>query len=129
MKLLRFTLPALAALLLAGPAFADDLLPPSKAIPEAVDHYIDLALKEQSVKPAPLADDATVLRRLTLDLAGRIPTVAELNAYLSSTEPDKKVQLVDRLIASGAFQRHLVNELDAMLAAPSAGGRRGGSGS
>jgi hypothetical protein len=130
MRPLRFALAPLLALLLAGPLAAEDLLPPTKSIPEAVDHYIDLGLKEQGVRPAPPADDATLLRRLTLDLVGRIPTSAELKAYLSSADPDKKTKLVDRLLATGGFVRHQVDELDAMLAAPNlGGGRRGGGGS
>src|SRR5262245_24244643 len=108
MKLLRFTL---AALLAAGPAFADDLLPPSTAVHDAVDHSVAAALNDQKATPAPLADDATTLRRITLDLAGRIPTAAELTNYLASNEPDKKAKLVDRLLAAGSFQRHQVNEL------------------
>lgn len=126
MKLLRF---AMAALLAAGPAFGNDLLSPTKPIAEVVDYYLDAALNEQTIKPAGPAVDATILRRLTLDLAGRVPAVSEWTAYLSSTDADKKTKLVDRLLASGGFQRQQVNELDAMLAAPSPNGRnRGGAG-
>src|SRR5262249_24360693 len=120
--------PGLIALALARPALADNLLPADKAIAEVVDHYIDAQHKEQNVKPAPLADDATLLRRLTLDLAGRIPTAAELKAYTSSTDPDKKTKLVDRRRASPAYVRHTVNELDTLLA-PASPGRRGRGGS
>jgi hypothetical protein len=117
-------LPALAALLLGATlAPAQQLLPPDKPIPEAVDHYIDAALREQGIKPAPPADDATLIRRLTLDLVGRIPTAAEVRAYVASTEPDKRVKLVDRLIGSPAFVRHQVNEFDAFLV----NGNRGAS--
>jgi hypothetical protein len=123
MRLCCFTL---AALFLAGPAFADELLPAATPIPAAVDHYIDLSLTEQSLQPAPSADDASILRRLTLDLAGRIPTAGELNAYLSSSAPDKKLRLVERLLNTGAFARHQVNEFEAMLAARDGGGRRNG---
>lgn len=124
--LLRFSL---AALLLAGPVLAVTLQPATMPIPDVVDHYVDLALKEQDVKPAALTDDATLLRRLTLDLAGRIPTSGELKAYLASTDPDKKTKLVDRLLAMGSFQRHQVNEFDALLAAPNVGGGKRGGGS
>jgi hypothetical protein len=127
MRTLLFCLPALALLLLATPARAADLLGADRSIPEVVDHYIDAALAEQNIKPAALADDAALLRRLTLDLAGRIPTTAELHAYVSSTEPDKKLKLIDRLLASPAFARHQVNEFDAMLAVPPMGRRGGGS--
>src|SRR4051794_844407 len=61
-----------------GTLRADDLLPADRPIEQAIDHYLDTALKEAGVKPASQADDATLLRRLTLDLNGRIPTTAEL---------------------------------------------------
>lgn len=129
MRRLRSCLALLVAFAAFVPSFAADLQPPARAMHEVVDHYIDAQLKEQGHVPAPLADDATLLRRLTLDLNGRMPTAAEVRAYLSSTEPDRKVKLVDRLMASPAFGRHLVEELDAMLAPAGSGGRRGNSGS
>jgi hypothetical protein len=56
-----------------------------------------------------------LLRRLTLDLNGRIPTVAETDRYLASTDPQKKTQLVDRLLGSPCFIRHQVQEFTALL--------------
>src|SRR4029077_16941027 len=101
-----------------------DLLPADKEIPEVVDHYIDARLKANDVTPAPQADDATLIRRLTLDLCGRIPTVAETQAYVESKEADKRVQLVDRLLASPAFPRHQETELSTMLMAGTKGNLR-----
>jgi hypothetical protein len=77
------------------------------------------------VTPAPQADDANLVRRLTLDLVGRIPTVAEVKAYVESKEPDKRTRLVERLMASPAFVRHQAEQFTAMLASQ---GRRGGGG-
>jgi hypothetical protein len=121
---LHLTLAALAALLLAWPARAADLLEPTRAIPEVIDYYIDAQLAELGVKAAPQVDDAALLRRLTLDLAGRIPTAAETSAYLASKDPDRRARVVERLMASPAFVRQQVNEFDAMLAPPAS--RRGG---
>ncbi|HEX8204230.1 MAG TPA: DUF1549 domain-containing protein, partial [Isosphaeraceae bacterium] len=75
------------------------------------------ALSRDGISPASPADDATIIRRLTLDLAGRIPTAAESRAYLESTDPRKRVRLVDRLMASPGFVRHLATELDALMMA------------
>src|ERR1019366_8785283 len=47
-----------------------------------------------------------ILRRLTLDLSGRVPTLGEMTEYLADIAPDKKSKLVDRLLASPAFARH-----------------------
>ena len=79
-------------LLLVGTAIpAAELLPPEKPIPDVIDSYIDAKLKSTKVTPAPQADDATLIRRLTLDLVGRIPTPAETRG----------VRRVDRPATSG----------------------------
>jgi hypothetical protein len=104
-----------------GAARAGELLPADRPIALAVDHYLELVLKAERVTPAPDADQATLVRRLTLDLAGRIPTAAESRAYVESTDPAKRAQLVDRLIASPGFALHQVAELDAMLMAGNRG--------
>src|SRR5262249_40482110 len=98
-------------------------------IEQAVDYYLDLPLKEAGVTAAPQADDATVLRRLTLDFNGRIPTTAELQDYLADTAPDKRVKRVERLLASPAFVRYQATEFEALLAGnnPQAGGGKGGN--
>lgn len=130
MRRLRSILALVVLLLVLPVVVAEDLEPASKSIAEVVDHYIERGWQEQGIKPAPLVDDATMIRRLTLDLTGRIPTTREWQEYVSSTDPNKKTKLVDRLLETGAFQRHQVNELEAMLAAPQmgGGGRRGGGG-
>src|SRR5205085_4264196 len=102
-------LPGLVLALLlaaASPSFADELLPPTKPIEEVVDHYVEARLRQENVTPVPQAEDVNLVRRLTLDLVGRIPTAAEARAYAESTDPAKRVKLVDRLLASPSFVRH-----------------------
>lgn len=93
----------------------ETLLPADRPLEQVVDHYIAAQLKEAKIPPAPPADDAALVRRLTLDLVGRIPTVAETDAYLSSVEPDKKIKLVERLMASPGFARHQAREFQTLL--------------
>ena len=111
-------LPALALVFCtAGLASAQprDLLPPDRPIEDVVDHYVDAALKEAKVQPAPPTDDATLIRRLSLDLNGRIATVAETTGYLAEADSLKKVKLVERLLASPAFVRHQAQEFFTLL--------------
>jgi hypothetical protein len=54
--------------------------------------------KELGIEPSPLCDDATFHRRAYLDSIGVLPSVAETRAYLSSQQPDKREQLIDRLL-------------------------------
>lgn len=95
--------------------WAEDLLPPEKSVEEAIDLYLDSRLTKESVTAAAQANDANLLRRTMLDLVGRIPTAAEAKAFVASTESNKRVSLVDRLMASPAFVRQQAAELDAML--------------
>jgi hypothetical protein len=60
-------------------------------------------LRSLNVPPSPQADDATFLRRATLDAAGRLPTPEEVDAYLADADPEKRDRLVDRLLASPEF--------------------------
>jgi hypothetical protein len=126
MRMLRLAL-ALASALMLAPASvrAADSLPADRPIAEVVDHYVDEALDKGRVKSAPTADDATLIRRLTLDLAGRIPTAAEARAYVDSTDPEKRTKLVGRLMDSPGFVRHQATELDTMLMAGERGSLRG----
>jgi len=101
-----------------SPVNAEDLLPPDRPIAEVIDHYIDLRLAAEGVTPAPQARDATLVRRLTLDLEGRTPTAAEARSYVESAAPDKRAQLVDRLMSSPFYPRHAATELDTMLKGP-----------
>jgi hypothetical protein len=61
---------------------------------------------EHGVEPSPPAEDAEWVRRVYLDLAGRIPTADETATYLSSKQPDRRAALVDDLLAGPEFSRH-----------------------
>jgi hypothetical protein len=65
-----------------------------------VDDAIYGVLARQGIEPAAPADDTAFLRRATLDLAGRLPTVDEVRTFLESDDPQKREELVDRLLAS-----------------------------
>jgi hypothetical protein len=60
-----------------------------------------------AVRPSAIADDAEWLRRVSLDLSGRIPTVDEVETFLSNKRPGKRSELVDRLLDDTEFARNL----------------------
>jgi hypothetical protein len=76
---------------------------------------VQTRLTERQVHPAPTADDGTLVRRTVLDLQGRIPTIAEATKYIESTEPDKRLKLVDSLLLSPDFSYQFRNQLDDLL--------------
>jgi hypothetical protein len=68
-------------------------------VSEAIDREILAKLKQQNVGAAPAADDAEFHRRVILDLAGRIPTMAETEAFLADSSPDKRQKLIDTFLS------------------------------
>ncbi len=62
-----------------------------------------------SEKEAPVVDDAWFLRRVTLDLVGRQPTVDELRSFLDDESVDKREKAVDRLLASPEYGANWAN--------------------
>jgi hypothetical protein len=78
---------------------------PLADIPEfkPVNYVDELALakwKKLGLRPSPVVDDATFLRRVSIDVCGRLPTVAEARAFLADTSSDKRAKLIDRLLDS-----------------------------
>ena len=112
--------PVLCALLVVSAVSAvsaAELLPAEKPINEAIDHYLRAGWVEAKVKPAPQVSRAGLVRRMTLDLAGRIPTVGETRAFVDSSSPSRWTALADRLLGSPDFAYHHRNQLDLLLLA------------
>ena len=65
-----------------------------------IDAFILAKLEEKSIAPAAQADRITLLRRLSFDLTGLPPTIAEVDEFVNDSRPDAYEQLVDRLLAS-----------------------------
>ena len=91
------------------------LQPPEQAIADAVDFYLERSLGEINQEAGTTATDATLLRRTTLDLVGRIPTVREAQSYVSDTASDKRLKMVKRLLDSPGYLQHQVHELAQLL--------------
>src|SRR5580704_9493158 len=65
-----------------------------------VDNFIVAKLEENGMKPSPLADKRTLIRRATFDLIGVAPTLEETEAFVNDKSPDAFARVVDRLLAS-----------------------------
>ncbi|MFT5467158.1 MAG: hypothetical protein ACI8UO_002262 [Verrucomicrobiales bacterium] len=87
-------------------------LPPAKNF---IDELVFANLKEIGVPPSPVCDDATFLRRVTLDIGGRLPTVDETTAFLASTDPNKRDLAIDTLLASPDYADYFASKWTALL--------------
>ena len=63
-----------------------------------VDELAAAKFRELGIEPSRLCDDATFVRRAYLDAIGTLPTATETLAFSRSTDPNKRFQLVDRLL-------------------------------
>lgn len=74
-----------------------------------IDELIAAGWAAAKVTPAAPADDAEFLRRVSLDIAGVPPRVGEARAFLASSDPEKRMQLIERLVRSPECAAHLAN--------------------
>lgn len=83
---------------------------------ETVAQRIDAIIAQSAGGPlAERTNDYEFCRRLTLDLYGRIPTVSELEAFVADPAADKREKLVETLLASPEFARHMRDVWHVML--------------
>nr|AIF07740.1 hypothetical protein, containing DUF1549 domain [uncultured marine thaumarchaeote KM3_23_F10] len=80
-----------------------------------IDNLVFDKLKLVGMPPSAVSDDATFLRRVSIDIAGRLPTDAESEAFLNSTDPAKRDKLIDRLLASTDYADYFANKWGALL--------------
>jgi hypothetical protein len=66
----------------------------------SVDAFVRAELTKAGLTPSPEADRATLIRRVSLDLVGLLPTPAEVEAFAADESPDAYEKVVDRLLAS-----------------------------
>jgi len=88
----------------APPAIAQNNDPSAAAwIKTPIDAFILARLRKEGLHPSPEADKATLIRRVTLDLTGLLPTPAEVRAFENDSSPQAYEHLVDGLLARPAF--------------------------
>lgn len=116
--------PALLALaaLAAGPPStpppagrSGDRLDDIAVLARKIDRHVTASLDANKVIPAPLATDSEYVRRVYLDLAGRIPRVSEVREFLEDKRADKRRLLVDKLLTGPNYVNHLANVWRALL--------------
>ena len=100
-------------------AFVKPTIPPvptvddDQRIVNGIDNFVRHRLKSERLQPSPEAEKELLLRRLSLDLTGLPPTIAETEAFLNDNSPEAYEKQVDRLIASPHYgEKMAVDWLD-----------------
>ncbi len=89
-----------------------DHLPPARNF---VDELVFSKLRTLGIPPSALCDDSTFIRRVTIDLAGRLPTPQETEQFLADADPNKRDRLIDRLLDSADYADYFANKWSAIL--------------
>lgn len=101
----------------AVPAVAD-----TARIRNPIDQFIQDRLRREQLAPAHEADKRTLLRRVTLDLTGLLPTADDTRAFIADTAPDAYEKVVDRLLSSPRYaEQRTMRWLDAVRYGDTAG--------
>lgn len=87
-------------------------VPPEKNF---IDRHVFANLKQIGIPPSPLCDDSTFLRRVSLDIAGKLPSLEETKTFLDSKDASKRDKLVDALLDSPDYADYFANKWTAML--------------
>jgi len=80
-----------------------------------IDVLVNAGLEKAQQTPNPLASDEQFVRRVYLDIAGRIPTAAETLAFLADASLSKRAKLIDVLLESDGYRSHLFNYFADMM--------------
>jgi len=79
----------------------------------SIDHFVLNKLEQERIKPSDEADKETLLRRLSLDLIGLPPSVAEIDAFLADPSANAYEKQVDRLLNSAHYgEKMAMNWMD-----------------
>ena len=80
-----------------------------------IDKAVFGKLKSLGIPPSPLADDATFLRRVTIDITGTLPSEEQARTFLADKDPNKRDKLIDRLLDSPQYADYFANKWNMVL--------------
>jgi hypothetical protein len=95
----------LASFSLTASAAAPDL----KVTAAKIDELVNAKLAKEKITPNKPASDEIFVRRVYLDVVGRIPTLQETTQFLKDSDPEKRSKLIDELIASDGYVQNFYN--------------------
>jgi hypothetical protein len=119
-----FALPLLALVSLSSAKAAGQM--DTAAAAKQLDAVLAKDWAANKLKGNPQTDENTFVRRIYLDVIGRIPTTRETEEFLNSQEANKRAKLIDKLLASEAYVQHSFNYWADVLRVTSNGNQTGG---
>jgi hypothetical protein len=87
-------------------------LPPAS---NYIDELVFAKLQALGLPPSEVCDDATFLRRVTIDVAGRLPTLQETEEFLNDRGANKRARWIDHLLAGTDYAECFANKWSAIL--------------
>jgi Protein of unknown function (DUF1549)/Protein of unknown function (DUF1553) len=94
------------------------------AMTQLIDREIRQRLDAEKATASPVCDDAEFIRRVSLDITGVIPPADRVVAFLDSADPAKRAKLIDELLASEHYGRHMADLWQALLLPRTSDNRR-----
>jgi hypothetical protein len=103
------TIPLCILLTSCGFILTASAAPDLKATAAKIDELVTAKLAKEKIQPNAPASDEIFVRRVYLDVAGRIPTIQETTEFLKSSDADKRGKLIDELLASEGYVQNFYN--------------------
>lgn len=74
-----------------------------------IDQMVTAKLAKEKIQPNEAVTDDVFVRRIYLDIVGRIPSLKETTTFLADKAPNKRAKLIDELLASDGYTQHFFN--------------------
>ncbi len=97
------------SILLASATLSALAAPDIKATATKIDELVNAKLAKENITPNKLASDEIFVRRVYLDVAGRIPMLHETTEFLKSSDTDKRSKLIDKLLDGDGYVDNFFN--------------------
>lgn len=94
---------------LAASALMAQAAPDLQATAAKIDELVNAKLAKEKIQPNKPASDEVFVRRVYLDVVGRIPTLHETTEFLKSSDADKRAKLIEKLLASDGYVQNFYN--------------------
>ncbi|WP_437203895.1 DUF1549 and DUF1553 domain-containing protein [Planctomicrobium sp. SH664] len=86
--------------------------PPSRNF---IDDEVFRKLRSLGIPPSPLCDDATFMRRVSIDITGTLPTEPEVREFLADSSPEKRDRLIEELLNRPEYADYFANKWNMIL--------------